>query len=149
MRSSLRLPAGRIGVALICLMVMIQTGCTGLQLSPSLAPGSGGTDPGTDPGGGTGKSSTGNIVGIATLAAVGGYILYKLVIEDDEENTVQELPEVTPQVRDTVPPHFSRPWFSTASPETWKAPSRTDLRSSTWRRPWESKSSFRCSVSFP
>ena len=119
MRSSLRLPAGRIGVALICLMVMIQTGCTGLQLSPSLAPGSGGTDPGRDPGGGTGKSSTGNIVGIATLAAVGGYILYKLVIEDDEENTVQELPEVTPAVpidKVAFPDHSSK--SSSKSPIT-------------------------------
>jgi hypothetical protein len=104
MHSRLRSPAGRIGVALICLLVLIQTGCTSFELSPSLAPGSGGTDPGTDPDGGTERSSTSNIVGIATLAVVGGYILYKLVIQKDEENAAGEVPNAAPQALQTIRP---------------------------------------------
>jgi len=87
MKSSFRSPTFRIGVALICLMVLTQASCTTLQLSPSFAPGSGETDPGEPADSDMGKSSTGRTVGIATLVAVGGYLLYRVFIEDSEERT--------------------------------------------------------------
>lgn len=93
MKSSFRSPTFRIGAALICLMVLTQTSCTTLQLSPSFAPGLGETDPGEPADSDIGNSSTGRTVGIVTLAVVGGYILYRVFIEDSEETTTGPKPD--------------------------------------------------------
>ncbi len=87
-------------VIVTCLLVLSQASCASLQIA-SLKPGSGGGDSGEDPQGGTGKSSTGATVGIATLVVVGGYLIYRAVTggpDEESETTETEAGFTTPNV---------------------------------------------------
>lgn len=85
MRSHFRSFVRTIAAVVIGLMVLTQTSCVTVQLAPSLKPGEGGTDPSDSPSGGSGGSSVGSVVGIATVALVGGYLLYKGITNDPPE----------------------------------------------------------------
>jgi hypothetical protein len=92
MQSSHLLATRRFAVALICLMVLTQASCTTLQLSPSFDPGSGETGSGDPDSDDWGLSDTGRAVGLVTLTAVGGYLLYKAFTGDSEEESGQPKP---------------------------------------------------------
>lgn len=87
MLSRHRSPARWICVAVVCLMVLSQTGCTTLSLSPSMAPGPGQPEPGSSSSGGSRTFGTKKIVGVTILGFVGGYIVYRLFFHDPEEDT--------------------------------------------------------------
>jgi hypothetical protein len=86
MKSRLHSVTRFIAVLLVCLTFLTQAGCVSVGFSPAMKPGSDGTNPSDDPGGGSGGSSVGSIVGIATLAVVGGYLVYKGITGGPEEN---------------------------------------------------------------
>ncbi|NNM04324.1 MAG: hypothetical protein HKO65_04420 [Gemmatimonadetes bacterium] len=73
-----------VALLLTFLLVVTQTSCATLQVS-SLKPGSGEGGTGEDPSGGIGSSSTSAVVGVATLAVVGGYLIYRAVKGGPEE----------------------------------------------------------------
>jgi hypothetical protein len=84
MMFSLRSPTRPIGVTLICLMVLTQTSCATLQMSPSLTP------EGGDGGSGERGEEVSDLPGmgrIVVVAAVlvGGYLLYRAIINNRGE----------------------------------------------------------------
>jgi len=90
----------RIVVALTCLLFFTQASCATLQVS-SLKPGSGDTGSEDGASGGTGRSYTGPVVGVALLVVVGGYLIYRAVTGGPEEGAGTG--EVDPQHSLTLP----------------------------------------------
>jgi hypothetical protein len=75
-----------VGILLVCALALTQVGCATLQVSGSMLPG--GDEPGTpNPRDGvTGGTSAGAVIGYVTLAAVAGYVVYKLLFDDSQED---------------------------------------------------------------
>ena len=83
--------------AVLCLTFLAQTSCTTLQLSSSAKPGDGQPPSQDTDGGRSGGGFGGNAVGFTLLAVAGGYMLYKLFLDDsDEEPTIREPDSAAP-----------------------------------------------------
>jgi hypothetical protein len=73
-----------VGILLVFALALTQVGCATFQLSGSMLPEGdepGGPNPRDSVSGGT---SAGAVIGYLTLAAVAGYVVYKLLIDDSQ-----------------------------------------------------------------
>jgi hypothetical protein len=88
---------------MVGMMILFQANCATLQFSPSFAPDGDGGDPTNSASDDSGGSSTGNIVGIATIAVVGGYLVYRAISGDPDEEEDSSPPETAPQPKRDLP----------------------------------------------
>lgn len=109
MRTQSPRPARWVSLVLVCLVVLTPAACVSISLSPASAPGSGQTDPGTGSDGSSGGGVSINIIGMVTLAAVGGYLVYQLITDEPVPVPQSQAPNSLGVAPDTASASGGRP----------------------------------------